>query len=252
MPEKNIIVNGLNVHFYQSEELNCDGPVIFLHGWGSQASHLKSVFEKSENFIALDLPGFGMSERPSSVWTTAEYADFLRDFLLKLSISKPVLVGHSFGGSIIIKYCASHKDVEKIILIGSAGIRKKSSRLVMYKTGARIFNSLLSLPVLKKIKHYLRRKFYTFIGSEDYLDAGEMKDIFQKVINDDLTEELKRLDVETVMIWGEEDKETPISDANNMHELIRKSKLFVISGAGHYVFLDNKDAFNKIFFEQLP
>lgn len=251
MVEKNIIIDGLNIHLYQSDGFDFRRSVVFLHGWGSQSSHLKSLFSGCKNFVALDLPGFGKSERPKSTWSIGDYANFFEKLLLKLKIENPVLVGHSFGGSIILKYCSTHSDVKKIILIGSAGIRNDSKKLFIYKIGAKIFNIFFSLPIVKLLKDKIRKNFYVSIGSEDYLNAGEMRDIFQKVIKEDLREDMRNIVVPAALIWGENDKETPIMDGIEMNKLLLNSQLFKIPNAGHYVFLDNKNEFNKIFFEQV-
>ena len=77
MREKQVIINGLNINYFQSEDLKKEEVVVFLHGWGSRAAHLKSVFENLPNFVALDLPGFGGSDLPLSPWGVSEFAIFL-------------------------------------------------------------------------------------------------------------------------------------------------------------------------------
>ncbi|HEX8974249.1 MAG TPA: alpha/beta hydrolase [Patescibacteria group bacterium] len=250
MIEKSVIIDNLKVHFYQSDLLDNEKTLVFLHGWGSQAMHLKGVFSQCENFIAIDLPGFGKSEVPKNAWTTKDYSDFLEKFLEKNKIKKAIFVGHSFGGSVIIKYCSAHPEVEKIVLIGSAGIRNKNTKIFFYKIGARIFNIFFALPVLKDLRLKIRKGFYSAIGSEDYINAGEMAATFQNVINNDLREDMRSVKAKAVLIWGENDKETPVSDARLMNELLENSELFVIPEAGHYVFLDNKTEFDKKFFPQ--
>jgi len=252
MIEKNSIINGLNTHYYQSDMFDPHGAVVFLHGWGSQAADLKGIFSQCVNAVAIDLPGFGKSEKPRKPWTTRDYAEFLGIFLEKQDITDPILVGHSFGGSIIIKYCSTHPQVKKIILIGSAGIRNKPLRLVFYKIGATMFNLIFSLPILKTFKMRMRKKFYASIGSEDYLHAGEMKETFQNIIDEDLRKDMKKVTAEALLIWGEDDTETPLAIAREMSVLLPKARLFTIPGADHYAFLDNVTEFDKIFFAQLP
>lgn len=76
MLEKQIIINSLNITYFQSDNLKNDGVVVFLHGWGSRAVHLKSIFENLPNFVALDLPGFGGSDLPLMPWGAADLRIF--------------------------------------------------------------------------------------------------------------------------------------------------------------------------------
>jgi len=249
--KKNVIVQGLSVSYYQKGASDNGACVVFLHGWGSQALHFAETLKKCDNFIAIDLPGFGSSEAPEKAWGILDYAIFLDNFLKKINLGNLILVGHSFGGSVIIKYGSLNKKVKKIILISSAGTRRKSLRTVLCGVFAKIFKVFFNLPGLGVLKNKARRKLYKAIGSEDYINSRELKETYKKIIKEDLKEDLKRIKAETILIWGDKDKETPIKDGLIMNKLIKKSKMFAIKNAGHYVFLDKKKEFNKIFLEQI-
>ena len=113
---KNIIIGNLNIKYYRNVAIDKKNVLVFLHGWGSQAMHFQKTLEKCTNFVAVDLPGFGDSEIPTSAWSLDDYANFIRDFLKKMGIENPVLAGHSFGGSVAIKYCAQNHGAKKLIL----------------------------------------------------------------------------------------------------------------------------------------
>ncbi|HOZ36305.1 MAG TPA: alpha/beta hydrolase [bacterium] len=251
MFKKEIIVDNLKINYYQSPELKTDGTLVFLPGWQAKALIFKNLFELTDNFIALDWPGFGESERPGSVWGLAEYAEFLKKFLKKLEIDNPILVGHSFGGSVIIKYSALGGQARKIILIDSAGIRRKNLKKSFYFVGAKIVKVFLWLPVISKYKQATRKKFYQSIDAVDYMEAGEMRAIYQKVISEDLTGDLQKVKVKTVLIWGEKDKATPVEDGRLMNNQISDSELFIIKDAGHFPFLEKEEEFKKIFAAQI-
>lgn len=246
MIQKELILDNLKINYYQSEGFN-ENALVFLHGWQSQALHLKNIFSNSNNFIAIDLPGFGISEIPKEIWSLKSYAGFLKDFLIKLNIKNPILVGHSFGGSIIIKYCAHGGVVKKIILIAAAGIRKRRITILIYKIIAKIFKAVFSLPILNLIKERARKNFYKIIDSEDYLNAGPLEESYKKIISEDLSEDLKKINTEAILIWGENDRDTPLKNGRLMSGLLKNSKLFIIKNAGHFPFLDQKEEFNKIF-----
>lgn len=251
MIQKNIIIDNLNINYYQSDNFDKKNALIFLHGWQSKALVFKNLFSNLGNFIALDFPGFGRSGLPEDVWDISYYADFLQNFLQKLEIKNPILVGHSFGGRIIIKHSAKYNIAKKNILIDSAGLRSNSKKIIFYKLGARIFKILFSLPVLNIFKELARKKFYKLIKSEDYINAGRLKEIYKKVINEDLSEDMKKIKNETILIWGEKDEETPLANARKINSLISKSKLCIIEGAGHYPFLDQPEKFNEIFLREV-
>lgn len=251
MLQKNIIINGLNICFYQSDKLDRENSLVFLHGWGADALSFKPVLEKCGSFLAVDLPGFGKSEAPKGAWAISGYADFLDRFLNKLEMKNPVLAGHSFGGSIIIKYASRYHNLKRIILISSAGIRKNSLRKMVLKVIAKIFKLPFLLPGLRGLKNKAKKKFYYYINATDYIVSGKMQKTFLEVINKDLSEEMKKIKAPTIIIWGDEDLETPLADAKIMKKLISGSKLFVINSAGHFPFIDQPEQFNKLFFNIL-
>lgn len=251
MFNKCLIVNNLKINYYQSDNLEKENTLVFLPGWKSEARHFQNILKECNNFVALDLPGFGKSEKAEEIWSISDYANFLKDFLSKLDIKRPFLVGHSFGASVIIKYCSNFNNVKKIILIASAGIRRKGYKIILYKAIAKAFSIFFSLPLFNLIKSKVRSSFYKIIDSEDYLNAGDMKETYKKIISEDLQTDIKKIEVATVIIWGENDKITPLADGVLINKLIKNSKLRIIKNAGHFVFIDQLEEFKKIFFNEI-
>jgi pimeloyl-ACP methyl ester carboxylesterase len=252
MQIKNIIIDNLDIKYYQSDVFDKNNVLVYLHGWGSEAGHFKKVLEKIDNYIAIDLPGFGKSGAPGDVWTVKKYSLFLKEFLKKLEIKNPILAGHSFGGSVIIKYSAEGGSAKKIILIDSSGIRQKSLRIYLYIFIAKLGKMFFSLPGLNLIQSKIRKKFHKVIDAEDFsnLTAGAMKETFKKVIEEDLQEDLKKININTAIIWGEKDITTPIKEGELMRKLVKNSKLFIIKNAGHYPFIDNEKEFLEVFLSE--
>lgn len=251
MQQKSIIVQGLHIRYYQSATFPSDGVLIFLHGWGSQASHFQKTLEQCDNYIAIDLPGFGGSEIPKTAWSIAEYAVFIREFIEKLGLRNIVLSGHSFGGSVAIKYAAQYDGVLKLILIDSAGVRRKTMKKRAWYIASKVFGIFLRIPFLKMFRDVVRSRLYRYIGSEDYIQSGALVEIYRRIIDEDLREDMKKIKVPTVLIWGENDKDTPLDDAKLIRDSIGNSKLRVIQEAGHFVFLDNERGFNSIFLDEI-
>ena len=233
-----IIVNNLAVEYEDTGK----GPVmLLLHGW--KQSHrtfdaLVPLLSTSFRLILLGLPGFGGPELPREAWGTGEYASFVADFCKKLEVSPEVIVGHSFGGRIMLKGVAEGVIAPKqLVLIASAGLathRTVKARLflVISKLG-RIL--LFFFP--RSAKESLRRKLYGAAGSSDYIniDSPVLKATFLKAIREDLSHCAKKVGVPTLLIWGRQDVTTPLWQGKRLHDLISGSQLEVIEGAGHFV-----------------
>ena len=119
--EHTILIDGLRFHFRVSGE---GSDVVLLHGWGCSTDIWKGVeAELSKNFKVwnIDFPGFGLSEAPTTPWGVEEYTRNFEQFCAMNSISRPTLIGHSFGGRISIVF-ASRNEVDKIVLVDAAGV----------------------------------------------------------------------------------------------------------------------------------
>ncbi len=232
-----------------------DGEYIFiLHGWGtSKEVHedMANIMATKYKVIALDLPGFGKSEEPKEPWTIDDYVEYIADFISHFKPKKVTLLGHSNGGRIIIKL-ANKKDlpfdIDKIILVGSAGIKPKRTykyyfKVYTYKT----IKFLLSHQPLKFFLPNALEEFKNKAGSADYKQASDiMKRTLTLCVNEDLTPILKNITQETLLIWGENDTATPLSDGKIMEQNIKNAGLVTLKNAGHYTFIDQRHTFNKV------
>lgn len=224
--------------------------LLFLHGWQDNFhtfDSLASLLSPTRRIIRLDLPGFGKSEAPKGAWNLDNYIQFIKDFIEKLDIQVHAFVGHSFGGRIAIKGEATKNlQAQKIILIGSAGIAKnRTFRNSFFKLLAKIGGLITYLPPLVFWREGLRKRMYSFIGS-DYLNAGVLKETFLKIISEDLSASAKKITTPTLLIWGESDTETPLSDGKQLAGMIADSKLKVINGAGHFVHKEKSQEVAKL------
>ena len=226
--------------------------ILFLHGWGANTKCFSAIMEQlSNNFkvIALDFPGFGESEPPKSIWGVSEYADFIRIFLEKINVTNPILLGHSFGGRVIIYLTGKMKHpAHKIILVDSAGIKPKRSLKYYYKVYTfKLFKNAVNLIFPKNKANEIIEKARGKHGSQDYKNAsGVMKSIMVKVVNEDLKKYCSSISAPTLLVWGDKDEATPLKDANVMTKLIPDSGLAVLKNAGHFSFLDKPYEFSLI------
>lgn len=210
--------------------------VLILHGWGSCAKNWSRVKDILENqglkVYVPDLPGFGENPAPSQPWTIDDYVDWVRNFCEKNNLSQFFLLGHSFGGSVAIKFSLKYPEkIKKMFLVASAGIRRKTIKKEIFKKIANFLKKFSFLPLYS----LLRKIFYkVIIRKSDYLYTQDtMKETYLRVINEDLSNHLSQISVKTIIIWGQKDKTTPLKDAYLMKEKIPGANLEIIPNIKH-------------------
>jgi pimeloyl-ACP methyl ester carboxylesterase len=151
------------------------------------------------------------------------------------------MVGHSFGGRVIIKLCGTGRvSPQKIILIDAAGVRtapsfKTKMRTRCFKT-AKWF--LTRKPWAKGCEPALQ-KVRAYFGSADYNSAPPvLRQTLVKVVNEDLTHLLSSITASSLLIYGENDTATPVQQAKIMEREIPDAGLCVIPDAGHWAMVE--------------
>lgn len=212
--------------------------MLLLHGWKDSLKTFDAIVPHLSGYriVRLDLPGFGDSEAPKNVWGVSEYVDFVKAFIEKINISPEIIVGHSFGGRVAIKGVGSGVlKPKKLVLIAAAGLAKRRTVKNHILGGiAKVGRALTSMPPFSLWQNTLRRKLYGAIGS-DYFSAGSLKEIFKKVVNEDLGTFAATISIPTLLIWGRNDTTTPLAQAERIHDLIEHSQLDIVMDAGHFV-----------------
>ena len=244
-------VNGIKINYVQKGEGDL---IVLLHGWGSNIklfANLIDLLSKKYKVVAMDMPGFGESAEPPSAWCVDDYVEFVIDFLKDYNTDKVMLLGHSFGGRVIIKMNSRENlpfKITKVILVDSAGIlppksNKKSFRTYYYKAG----KAILSTGLAQKIAPDALENFRKKMGSADYAAASPlMRQVLVKVVNEDLEPLLPNIKCPALLVWGVNDTATPLSDGEKMEKLIPDAGLVKLENAGHYSFLDQQFTFNRV------
>ncbi len=244
-------VNNIKINYQQKGNGKL---VVLLHGWGSNIklfANLIELLSPKYKVVAMDMPGFGESDEPPSAWCVDDYASFVIDFLKDYPDKEVILLGHSFGGRVIIKLNSRENlpfKITKVILVDSAGIlppksNKKSFRTYYYKAG----KAFLSTGLAQKIAPDALENFRKKMGSADYAAASPlMRQVLVKVVNEDLEPLLPNIKCPTLLIWGVNDTATPLSDGEKMEKLIPDAGLVKLENAGHYSFLDQQFTFNRV------
>ncbi|MBA3530902.1 MAG: alpha/beta hydrolase [Ardenticatenales bacterium] len=229
------------------------GPtVLLLHGWGASIELFQPIIEQlSPRFhvVALDFPGFGKTPPPPSAWAVDDYVSWLLGVMDSLDIQQAHLVGHSFGGRVAIKLASQQPQrVAKLVLTDSAGIKPKRS--LSYHARVRAFKLLRGLaqsPLMPAVIQRWASARVASAGSSDYQQAsGSVRGSFVRVVNEDLREYLPLITAPTLLIWGDQDEDTPLADAKLMESLLPDAGLVVFEGAGHYAYLEQAARFCKI------
>jgi len=219
--------------------------IVILPGWGCSIAHYHKIqthLAQKFKVYAIDFPGYGLSPPPEIPWSTKNYAELITAFVNSLKIEKPILIGHSLGGKVAI-YLTANKmvDCQKLILISSAGIKSQKKLSQYCKIYFRkLCKYFANLPILKPLLVAKLEAHRKKVGSQDYCNAtGVMRATLVKLVNEDWRALLPAINAPTLLLWGEKDTDTPLTNSHIMRQLIPQSKLVTFANAGHHPFLDD-------------
>lgn len=213
--------------------------LLILPGWGGTREswqNFSNLAKYDFQVICLELPCFGSEPCPEKVWGVEDYAEFVSQKIKGLNLIKPVILGHSFGGQVAAYLAAREPQlISRLILSGASALRpeqtlKRAAFNALAKTGKIIF----SLPLLKNLTAPARKFLYKLADSPDYNStSGIKREIFKKIVRQDLTEELKKIKTPTLVVWGNLDRYVPLSVGEKIAALIPNSRLEIIPGGKH-------------------
>lgn len=209
--------------------------ILLLHGWGQNIEMMKFIgdrFSDKYRITILDFPGFGDSEEPKEEWFVEDYVEVVHELVKELKISKPIIIGHSFGGRVAIKYSSKY-EVSKVVLFGAPCFNDKTE----LDTKTKILKGLKKIPGLNNFGEYMKK----YIGSRDYKAASPMmRQILVNTVAEDLSEDAKKIKVPTLLIWGTNDTEAPIEEARRLEKILADGALIELPGT-HYAYIENLD-----------
>ncbi len=221
-------------------------PVILLHGWGQNTVMMKPIQEfLKANFVVynFDFPSFGKSDAQSEPWGCLEYTAWLRKVLIKLNVENPIIIAHSFGCRIAFHYAFEY-PVRRMVLTGAAGLKKELSlfkkvKVKSYKLAKKILIGLNQKELLVKLQNKA--------GSKDYQAAsGVLRASFVKIVNDDVKDLLPKIKTETLLVFGENDKATPLKQGEIIEKLMPNATLIVFKNDDHYAYFNQAARFNMV------
>ena len=258
MEDKSILLNNnIKMRYLESIQGNriTNKHVLFIHGLGSSADRWLDIPDALSMYyhtIAIDLIGFGESDKPSDVnYTIDKFSEFILEFIEKIGISgddkKITLVGHSLGGYIAVEFAIRNMAlIEKLVLLDSSGFLKEPTPLLeqylnaanypTYDNVRSVFEQLVSQPW--KVLPVVVNTFITWISS-----PGAKYPFLSAYQNSTTTQiDLSRLksiqDIPTLIIWGRNDNLIPIEHSKPFKQVFKNYKLKMIEDAGHAPFIE--------------
>ncbi len=238
----NILIDGIELHYIEEGK---GEPILMLHGWGSSSAAYRGIINAigdSYRCIALDFPGCGQSQMMSTPWTLDDYTALVKKFIDALGLKDPIMFGHSHGGRVTLKLAADQTvKPQKIVLLDSAGlIPKKTFRQKQRQRNFKLIKRVLTLPPFEKSCRNLLEKARAHYGSADYNSAPPvLRQTLVNLVNTDIRDILPNISASTLLIWGENDTATPLSDAKIIESKIKDCGLCVIKNTGHWSFVEN-------------
>jgi len=245
-------------------------PIILVHGMGNEASSLyEDVIDnlKDDYFVlTFDLPGFGKSTKSNQLYSMNRYVKFIHNVKNKYIHKKYHLLGHSMGGAISLKYASTYQnEIKSLIIVDAAGILTKQSfaqaiiknninnilgdNAKKYRLDVAIskipsfLEELIPIDMGKIIKNSKARE-YIFKSNPSVISALSL-------VDQDYSSVIKKITLNTRIIWGKDDSIATIKTAYALNKLITHSKLNIIDDSKHIPFIDNYDEFMKILKDHL-
>ncbi len=240
-------IDGLRIRYKQAGR---GEPVLLLHGWGGQLESMDPIANALAQHFAItsiDFPGHGESSPPPRPWYVSDFLDLTMKLMDRFALERPGIVAHSFGGRVTIKLAAAHPQrAGRLLFTAGAGvipppsIGKRFRRLIGSTAGK--LRSVTPDALADRMTNTLR----PLLASSDYKNAGELRETLSLVVAEDLTSLLDQIRSKCLLVWGDQDQETPLYCGGTMKRLIPDSELVVFQGAGHFPYLDQMNKFNML------
>lgn len=223
--------------------------ILALHGWTTSIKKWGNFADNlRDRNIKIKIPSIpGLTKKISQPWTLDDYIEWLKK---QIGTKKVILLGHSNGGRIAIAFAAKYpNNVSKLLLIDSAGIYHNELP-IRIKRG--LFKGFAFIGKKITNNERFRNILYKLTRERDYQKADKIqRQIMVNLISLDLKSELKKINIPTLIIWGSDDKTTPLSDGRLMSTLIRNSNLKIIQGSKHSPHYTHPEEVAKIIHEYI-
>ena len=214
-------------------------PLVLVHGLAGRAEDwlalIPELTRSGYRVYALDLLGYGRSEKPDVDYSIALESDVLRQFLDDQKLQQPDIAGWSMGGWIALKFAAEHPErVHRLILLDSAGLKfdAVNASALRPKTEAELAHMMEILtPHPRPIPGFYARQVLRDLAAQDWIVDRALKSMSTgKDIMDGRMDAVK---MPVLIVWGKEDVLTPPDIGERMHEAMPQSLFYLVDGCGH-------------------
>jgi len=274
MNEHYIGVDGLNLRYHTR---GSSGPVlVLLHGIGRSLEDWESTLEPlgaSHRVYALDLPGFGRSDKPQSGYSFAYFAGVLEGFLDALKLERVTLLGNSLGGGVALEFAFAHPErVSRLVLVDSAGFGSEVTLGLRLLT-LRGVGEGLGKPTPLLIRGTLEGVFFdkSYVTPERearelelarlpgaqtaYLSVARALGTFMGGVRAEWVWSVLRrcgdLKMPTLIVWGDRDQILPVKHARVAQAHLPHAELKIFEACGHFPQLERPREFNALVLEFL-
>ncbi len=255
MDERWVNLDGLKVRYLESGK-GKNRHILYIHGLGSAADRwMKIPDELSSDFhsVAIDLPGFGESDKPANLnYTIDQFSQFIISFQKKISIhdGETNLIGHSLGGYIASEVAIQNQNqVKQLVLIDSSGMLEQPTPILEEYLNA----------AMNPSKNNVRKAFEKMVAEPSRIptqlvdgfirriNMPNAKHAFKSTLANSAKtqigiDRLKQINnIPTLILWGAHDKVIPLEHSKFFKDAITNSRLEVIDDAGHAPFAEKPD-----------
>lgn len=231
--------------------------IMCVHGLGASAERWETVipyFKKNYHTIALDLPGFGLSDKPSIDYTIDFFVKTLSEFIIKLGIKNNIMIGSSLGGQITTEFAiAEPRLINKMILVSPSGV-------VNYSTPA--LDAYIAAVISPSQKNVINA-FSMMSGLNKEVDPKTVNEFIQRINMPNAKkaflsaimsnkeskitcEKLANLSIPSLVIWGDSDPVIPKENSDLFFSCIKNCKFEEMKKCGHTPFVEEPKKFSKI------
>jgi pimeloyl-ACP methyl ester carboxylesterase len=268
--QHDVEVDGANVHYVDLGEGEAP-PVVFVHGlagcWQNWLENLPAV-ALGRRVIALDLPGFGLSEMPRETISITGFAQTVERLCQALDLGHVAVVGNSMGGFTAAELAIRHPDrVERLVLVDAAGISLAEAKraglmlgnLIAKGGGGRpdqvrralrrpgyvqaAFGTVMRHPT--RIKRDLLAEQITGIGKPGFAPS------MRALMSYDFRDRLAEIVCPTLVVQGDQDILVPLGDAREYERRIPRATSLIVADTGHVPMLERPRTFNRALLEFL-
>lgn len=268
-PKDNFVrVGNIKTRYWEAGQ--GDPPVLLVHGLGSFIEHWENnviPLSKQYRVIALDLVGFGLTDKADVPYTVPYMARFIKDFMATKEIKSASIVGNSLGAAIAIElYLNNPKIVDKLVLLNGGCFERKMA----------LEFRLLTIPFIGRRwmipNRYGIAKFMKLVFYDKNLITDEMIDlVYERIIQpgsvnaylktlhngadlfglrqnlvDRTNDNASRITAPTLVIWGSKDKLFPVSHAYKAAKILPNARVHVIENCGHMPQMERAEEFNNL------